>query len=146
VIVGFLLLASPGLLQQGEELYRRMQFEEARAVFEKSLKQQPSSERSRLWLGYSELALGNFEAAIRTLEPLETKYGSGDEFLFSLSEAYTRRARELAEEIARMGDGSARAHQLLAYRYRADGDPRNAEAEFRRALAIRPNTPGLNLD
>ncbi|MEJ7608734.1 MAG: tetratricopeptide repeat protein, partial [Bryobacteraceae bacterium] len=82
----------------------------------------------------------------RILEPLEKTLESDDEFLFALSEAYTRQARELSNRIAASGDRSARAHQLLAYRYRADGDARNAEAELRKAILLRPNVPGLNLD
>ena len=146
MIAALLLLASASLLEKGEHLYQQNRFEQARAAFRSALKQEPSSQRGRLWLGYSESALGNFEAAIRALEPLEKAPKSDDEFLFALSEAYTRQARELSSRIVEFGDRSARAHQLLAYRYRAEGDSRNAQAELRKAISLRPNVPGLNLD
>jgi Tfp pilus assembly protein PilF len=136
MICVLLLLGAEGLLEHGEQLYRKHQTAEARAIFQRLTKREPSSARGRLWLGYSELALGNFEAAIRTLEPLEKTFGRDDEFLFSLS----------SNRIADLGDQSARAHQLLAYRYRAEGDVRNAESEFRKALLMRRDIPGLNLD
>lgn len=146
MICALLAVAAAGLLEQGEQLYRQHKFEQARTVFQRVVKQEPSLLRGRLWLGYSELALGNFEAAIRTLEPLEKTFASNYEFLFYLSEAYTRQARELSNRIAELGDQSARAHQLLAYRYRAEGDVRNAESELRRAIELRPDIAGLNLD
>lgn len=146
MIFALLLLASPGLLERGEHLYRQHQFEQARAVFQKLVQQQPSARQGRLWLGYSELALGNYKAAIRVLEPLEPAFGADVEFLFSLSEAYTRQARELSNRIAELGSQSARAHQLLAYRYRAEGNPRSAESELRKAIGLRPKVTGLHLD
>lgn len=146
MIAILLLLASASLLDKGDRLYQQGKFEQARAAFRSALMQEPSSHRSRLWLGYSESALGNYEAAIRVLEPLEHRRNSDDEFLFALSEAYTRESRALSSRIEARGNLSARAHQLLAYRYRAEGDLKNAEAEMRKAVSLAPEVAGINLD
>jgi predicted Zn-dependent protease len=139
-------LAISPLLEQGQRLYQQNRFRDARLIFTRALEQSPRSPELRLWLGYTELALGELGSAIVRLEPLEKDRESDPEYLYALSEAYTREARNLSDRIASLGEGSARAHQLLAYRYRAEGDTRNAEAEFRRAVALRPDAKGLHLD
>lgn len=132
------ILLAAFTLEQGERFYQLKQFRQARAAFLDVLRKEPTSVKARLMLGYSELALGNNERAIQTLERLESEGTLDEEFLFSLSEAYTRESRSLATRITSLGDRSARSHQLLAYRYQADGNARMAEAEFRRAITNRP--------
>jgi superkiller protein 3 len=141
-----LLLVLASTLEEGELHYRHNRFEQARAVFANVLRSQSSSQRARLLLGYTELALGNNERAIQTLEVLEPKMARDEEFLFSLSEAYTREARSLATRVAGLGPSSARAHQLLAYRYQAEGNARMAEAEFRNAIEARPSATAVHSD
>jgi predicted Zn-dependent protease len=145
-LTAVVILLAAVTFEQGERLYQQNQFKQARDVFLDLSRQKPASSRVRLMLGYSELALGNNAQAIQTLEPLEREGAADEEFLYSLSEAYTREARDLATRITALGEPSARAHQLLAYRYQADGNARAAEAEFRKAVSARPSAPGIHFE
>lgn len=139
----YLWLSVAGLIQEGRQFYQEGRYDEARKSFEQAAKTDPTA---RLWLAYTEVALDELEPALRKLERLEPRFGSDEEYLFAASEAYTRRARQLAEKLVALGEHSARAHQHLAHRYRAVGDSRNAMAELLRAIELRPELPGLHIE
>lgn len=132
-------------VQEGRRLYANNQFETARSVLFKAVRANPSNVKARLWLAYTYLALSDLEPALRELETLEKSCAHDPEYLFAMSEASTRRARELSERLASLGD-VARAHQLLAYRYKLRGDWQIAIVELRRAAQLRPGLAGVHLD
>jgi len=141
----FLAVASD-FAQLGRQKYAANEFSEAAVEFRKAVKANPSDRNARLWLGYTYLALDDLEAALRNLEPLRESMSSDPEYLFAASKAYTRSARRLSERIAALGGDSARAHEILAYRYRAVGQPKDAITELRRAAELRPGLAGLHLE
>jgi tetratricopeptide (TPR) repeat protein len=149
-LIAVLLLAGPlagaASVTKGRELYLSGDFEKAKAALQQALKANPSSNEARLWLGYTLLALEQHEEAIRLLEKLRPRMSSDEEYLFSVSEAYTRESRNLAQRLMRLGQRSARAQQHLAYRYHAEGNLKQAIESFRRATSLRPDLPGLHLD
>ncbi|MGI8992453.1 MAG: tetratricopeptide repeat protein [Bryobacteraceae bacterium] len=142
----FLAVAAPHFIQEGRRQYALGEFPAAVAQFEKAVKANPSDTNARLWLGYSYLAVDDLESALKCLEPLRPLRSADPEYLFAVSEAYTRAARRLSERIANLGDGSARAHEILAYRYRAAGQPKDALTELRLASRMRPGLAGLHLE
>ncbi|MDQ6706082.1 MAG: tetratricopeptide repeat protein [Acidobacteriota bacterium] len=148
VAAATLLLAGAvsNFVQEGRRNYAANKFPEAAVQFQKAIKANPSDRNARLWLGYAYLAMDDLEAALRNLEPLRESMSSDAEYLYAISEAYTRCARRFSERIAELGDRSARAHEILAYRYRAVGQPRSAVAELRQAARLRPGLAGLHLE
>src|SRR5262249_5909402 len=130
-------------LTEGRRLYGANRFEEARRIFAGALRSAPGDTTARLWLAYTQLALGELDPALLNLEKLEAACAHDPEYLFAYSEGSTRRARELSEAVASLGDSSARAHQLLAYRYKARGEWQIALKELRRAAVLRPSLTGV---
>ena len=130
----------------GRKLYAANRLEEARRIFAGAVRSAPGNTTARMWLAFTQLALGELEPALMNMERLEAVCAHDAEYLFAYSEASTRRARQLSEAVAALGDSSARAHQLLAYRYKARGEWRIAVKELRRAAELRPRLAGVHLD
>lgn len=141
----FLLWACT-LCEQGRSLYQQSRFHEANRVLRAAAKKSPANEQVRLLLGYSLVALDRLDEALPILNSVEKRMAGDPEFLFTLSEAYTRRARQLADRISAKGQRSARARQHLGYRYRAAGEFRKALTELRAAAELRPSMEGIHLD
>jgi tetratricopeptide (TPR) repeat protein len=131
---------------EGQRLYIANRLAEARQILEEAVRTAPENAEARLWLAYTELAVGELEPALRNLERIEHAFARDTEYLFAISEASTRRARELSEALASLGDSSPRAHQLLAYRYQARGEWTIAVKELERAAQLRPRIAGVHLD
>ena len=132
-------------MTEGRRLYAANRLEEARRIFAGALRLAPGDTTARLWLAFTQLALGELEPALLNLEKLEATCALDPEYLYAYSEASTRRARQLSEAVAALGDSSARAHQLLAFRYRARGEWQIAVKELRRAAELRPRQTGVHL-
>ena len=131
-------------LSEGRALFEQNKFTEARAVLERAVRAEPNNHEARYWLGFTWLALADYEAAILQFERIEPKYASDPELLFASSEAYTRRARQLSDLLSSRGETSARRHQHLAHRHLARGDTANALTELDLALQNNPGLAGLN--
>lgn len=102
-------------------------------------------ETARLWLAFTQLALGELEPALLNMEKLEAACSIPNTC------SPTRKPppgalASLSKAVAALGDSSARAHQLLAYRYKARGEWRIAVKELRRAAELRPRLAGVRLD
>jgi tetratricopeptide (TPR) repeat protein len=150
IAVAVLLFAgaanTAGSLGEVRRLYTENRLGEAETILTRILKAEPRNADARLWLAYTRLANGDLESALQIFEQLGNRFNSDPEYLFAVSEASTRRARELSEKISALGDSSARAHQLLAYRYNARGEWQITVRELHRAAELRPSLPGLHLD
>ena len=138
-------LAASGLREQGVALYNANRFVEARAVFQKAVRGNPADPQARFWLACTYMALDDLEAALRRFEPLDTRLGRDPEYLYAISETYTRAARGLANTLVGLGE-VARAHQHLAHRYVNNGDWKTAVDELRIAAVLRPNVSGFHLE
>ena len=136
-----LALASLG---EGRALFEQNKFTEARVALERAVRGEPNNHEARYWLGFTCLALADYEAAILQFERIEPKYASDPEFLFAAAEAYTRRARQLSDLLSSRGESSARRHQHLAHRHLARGDAANALTELDLALQNNPALAGVN--
>lgn len=138
-------LAASGLREQGVALYNANRFVEARAIFQKAVRDNPADPQARFWLACTYMALDDLEAALRRFEPLDKSLGQDPEYLYAISETYTRAARGLANTLVSLGD-AARAHQHLAHRFVNTGDWKMAVDELRIAASLRPNVSGLRLE
>ncbi len=138
------LLLALAWLGEGRVLFERNKFTEARVALERAVRSEPGNHEARYWLGFTCLALADYEAAILQFERIERKYASDPEFLFAASEAYTRRARQLSDLLSSRGEASPRRHQHLAHRHLARGDTANALTEIGLALQSDPALRGAN--
>jgi tetratricopeptide (TPR) repeat protein len=138
-------LAFSGQLEQGLALYNSNRFVEARAAFQKIVRGNPADVQARFWLACTYMALDDQESALRRFEPLDKSLGRDPEYLYFISETYTRAARRLANTLVSLGE-VARAHQHLAHRYLKTGDWKTAVDELRVAATLRPHVPGLHLE
>ncbi len=133
-------------LSDGRALFEQNKFTEARAVLERVVQAEPGNHEARYWLGFTDLALTEYEAAILQFERIEQKYPADPEYLFAVSEAYIRRARQLSDLLSSRGENSARRHQHLAHRHLARDDTANALVELDLALQNNPALQGVNED
>jgi tetratricopeptide (TPR) repeat protein len=138
-------LAVSGQLEQGLTLYNSNRFVEARAAFQKAVRGNPADTQARFWLACAYLALEDEESALRLFEALGRPLDRDPEYLYFISETYTRAARRLANTLTSLGD-VARVHQHLAHRYLSTGDWKTAVDELRAASGLRPKLPGLHLE
>src|SRR5687768_5809914 len=109
-----LLLLAVSLVEDGKRFFQASEFARARAALERTLRDKPGDHEARLWLGFTLLAMGELEAALRHLERIDRAYEHDSEYLFATAEAYTRRARELSDQLSNLPEASVRRHHHFA--------------------------------
>lgn len=111
----------------------------------------PSELRTHYFLGYSLFMTGQLNQAERELEYVRTRKPRDENTLFALVRLY-REKREDAKSVAAFDDlvrahpGSVFVHVLMGESYDAQGKPKDAIAEYKRAIALAPEMPRLHFD
>ncbi len=126
----------------GMDYYQTHQFELAVSALEKSLALNPQMVETRRWLGLSHAALQRYEDAIGHLAQVAASNASEAEALFHLARIYDSRASQLFQSIGDRDPESPFVYLLQAERLSAEDDLPRAKAEYRRALALRPDLAG----
>ena len=126
----------------GMDYYRVGRFEEAAGALSESLALNPGQPDARRWLGLSCAALQRYEEAIDHLSQVASSERADEDALFHLARAYDNRATQLFEQIGQADPDSPFVYLLQAERFAFDGEQDRARAEYRRALAIRPDLAG----
>ena len=126
----------------GMDYYQTHQFELAASALEKSLTLNPQVVETRRWLGLSHAALRRYEEAIGHLVHVTTLKAGDDEALFHLARIYDSRAAQLFQAIGDRDPDSPFVYLLQAERLASQDDIPRARAEYRRALALRPDLAG----
>ncbi|MBI5499744.1 MAG: protein kinase [Deltaproteobacteria bacterium] len=98
------------LVTQGDQALGARNFSAARAAYEEALQLQPGNNRAKIGLGRVAFQEGNFEEAVRWLEPIYRNQGNMD-----LGAAYVR--------LGRLPDAKAQFEKLL------ERNPNNAAAQ-----------------
>jgi tetratricopeptide (TPR) repeat protein len=145
ILILLIMLFPSGLVEQARTLYNANQFLQARTILQRAVSADPSDVQARFWLACTYMALDDLEPALRLFEPLDKSLGRDPEYLYVLSEAYTRAARSLANSLVSLGDRS-RAHQHLAHRFLNAGDWKMAVFELRVAALLRPDLADVHLE
>ena len=109
---------------------------------------QPDDLRTTLLLADCRLRLGEYEAVVALLRPVEAADPENQAVLYMLGTALMRdrqyeRGQRVLDRILRQGD-SAEAHLVLAIASREANDDIAAEKELRRALELQPKLPTAN--
>ena len=126
----------------GMDYYQTHQFELAVSALEKSLALNPQMVETRRWLGLSHAALQRYEEAIGHLVQVAASSTGEAEALFHLARIYDSRASQLFQSIGDRDPASPFVYLLQAERLASEDDLPRAKAEYRRALALRPDLAG----
>lgn len=126
----------------GMDYYQTHRFELAAAALGKSLALNPEVIETRRWLGLSHAALQRYEEAIDHLVEVTASTSGETEALFHLARVYDSRASQLFQSIGSRDPDSPFVYLLQAERLASEDDGPRARAEYRRALAIRPDLAG----
>lgn len=126
----------------GMDHYQTHQFELAVSALERSLALNPQMMETRRWLGLSHAALQRYEEAIGQLVQVATSNAGEVEALFHLARIYDSRASQLFQSIGDRDPASPFVYLLQAERLATENDLPRARAEYRRALALRPDLAG----
>jgi tetratricopeptide (TPR) repeat protein len=97
-------------------------------------------------LGVAQLKLGNYSAAIPNLQAALQKRPNDPELLYYLGRASGLLSRQVLDTLESAYPDSARAHQSLGENYAVLRRIPEAEKEYREALRLQPNAPGIHLE
>jgi tetratricopeptide (TPR) repeat protein len=97
-------------------------------------------------LGIAQLESGSPADAIANLQAALAKTPNDPDLLFYLSRAASQLASQSLDNLLASSPGSARAHQAKGLSYFQQKMYAEAEKEYQRALALRPDLPGLRLE
>ena len=126
----------------GMDYYQTHQFDLAVSVLEKSLALNPQMIETRRWLGLGHAALQRYEEAIDHLVQVSAANAGEAEALFHLAKVYDSRALQLFQSIGDQDPDSPFVYLLQAERLASEDDVPRARAEYRRALALKPDLAG----
>ena len=139
----------PAMLKLVEALDAAGRREEAARVLALFLSQNPANVAALRLTGHWQLAAGEHDAAIDTLESLRARIGDGDAALNTeLAQAYTAigaldAAREAAEAAYSLAPGNPAAADAYGWMLRAAGDLEGAEELLAKAAKLAPAHAGI---
>lgn len=96
-------------------------------------------------LGIAQLKTGKFADAVKSLEAALAKQPNDPDLLYYLGRASGLLSKTTFDTLETAFADSARAHQALGDSYAALRQIPQAEKEYRDALRLRPDTPGVHL-
>lgn len=126
----------------GIDYYQVGKFDDAIEALKQSLGLNAEVAETRRWLGLSYGAVQRYEEAVQHLSQSTGPRNDDAEALFHLARAYDSRASQLFEEIGRAEPDSPFVSLLQAERFLANNDLDRAQAEYFRALRLRPGLAG----
>lgn len=97
-------------------------------------------------LGIAELEAGQPAEAVKDLQAALAKDPNDPDLLFYLSRAASGLSSRVSDKLLLQFSGSARGHQVLGQNYFAVKMYPDAEKEYKQAIALRPDLPGLRLE
>jgi len=96
-------------------------------------------------MGSAQLETGDLSAAVANLQAGLAEHPNDPGLLFSLARASGLLSRQAKDALISAHPDSAQAHAAMAQDYWSLKQAGDAEAEYRKALAISPNLPGTHL-
>jgi Flp pilus assembly protein TadD len=97
-------------------------------------------------LGVAQLKAGKLAEAVTNLQSALVKRPGDVDLMYYLGRASGLLSQEAFEKLQSTDPHSARAHQLLGETYAILHNTDAAEKEYREALRLRPQTPGIHLE
>lgn len=103
-----------------------------------------SSTQLRMRVARANVEAGDYESALRLLNPLPQAERQSPEALYWRARCYEQLATAAYVRLFRAQPDSYRAHQLLGDLDEARGDDAKAMAQYRAAIALKPGLPNLH--
>jgi tetratricopeptide (TPR) repeat protein len=97
-------------------------------------------------LGVAQLKAGKLAEAVTNLQAALAKRPGDVDLMYYLGRASGLLSQEAFEKLQSTDPHSARAHQILGETYAVLHNTDAAEKEYREALRLRPQTPGIHLE
>jgi len=91
-------------------------------------------------------AAGDLDKAAATVSALRSLYPTNVEVLYASYRIYSDLAGEAMLSLSLVAPGSARMHQVMAHELEKHGDNEAAIRNYREALKLDPNLPGLHFE
>jgi tetratricopeptide (TPR) repeat protein len=137
--------AAPGVVRalampEYARAFHRGDYAGAMALAAERVRAQPGDVQARILLARAEAAMGRFEAAYEGFRKALAVDPRSADALYYLGVTAGLLAQVQHERLLAMAPGSARAHQLKARSYEAQGKRAEAEAELKAALEAGPAT------
>ena len=139
--------SAASFLEQGETALRDNQPDRAKALFEASVNQNPGDEKALLYLGVSELQLGDLSSAADTFKKgLSVATTTKDIFYYNIGNVYFMQSQNTLAEGMYSQAINANPNLSDAYLNRANARMRlenydGAAADYTVYLSLRPNAP-----
>src|SRR5439155_8502713 len=91
-------------------------------------------------------AAGDLDKAAATVSTLRSLYPTNAEVLYASYRIYSDLAGEAMLSLSLVAPNSARMHQVMAHELEKHGDDEAAIKNYREALKLDPNLPGLHFE
>lgn len=129
-------------------LYQAGRFADSLAYAQRARNLRPDSVDALLAIGVSQAELGQYDAAVKTLEQAAARRPTDADTQTELAYVHLRRkafreALATAEQAARQAGYSERALEIIAQAALALGEPARARAAVERLAAVNPGNPRL---
>ena len=133
-------------LALGNIYLERMQYEQASGHFKEVVRQQPSNSQAQIKLADTYLKQGQAAQALKTLKSIASRKLDIPNLDYMLGRAYqeldnSTEALKYYQKAIQKNPSDPMPHFYLAYIFKARGKNRQAVAEFRAYLKLRPDAP-----
>jgi len=131
----------------GASLGRQGKLEPAVTELDQAMKaplSQSAEKTARVALHEALFAQGNYDRALKVLEPLAKKFPQDVDVLYNMGQTHLQLATQNFQRIAQASPESYRVHQIMAESLAKQGQYREAIGELRSALAQKPDLPGAH--
>jgi len=132
------LTQQPGMSPAARALHRG-DYEQAKELAERHLRQKPADFPVRIMLARAELAVGNYGEALGELRKVLALDPHNIDALYYMSFAARGMSQQEYERLYRLNPDSARVHQLLAESALEAQNISLAETEFQKAFEVNPH-------
>jgi tetratricopeptide (TPR) repeat protein len=101
---------------------------------------------ARIALYEARFYLEDYEQALQAIKPLAQEYPKDEDVLYDLGQVHLQLAAHAFGQIAVVAPQSYRVHQVIAEMYARQARYQDAIREYRKALAQRPDLPGIHYE
>ena len=128
----------------GIALYRVNEYSKAISALQRETRLDALNANAFMWLGVTQLAMGNASAAIVSLDKAAALHPNDVDILYHRGRAHMLVSKESYEQMYKAAPDSWRIHQVLAQSFVEADRLEEAIGECQKAIALRPHEPGLH--
>ncbi|MFN8006181.1 MAG: tetratricopeptide repeat protein [Terriglobia bacterium] len=130
----------------GIDYYRTNQPEKGLAPLQRALRANPKDTQAHLYLGRCYFDLGRYEEALDEVQKVIKLSPKDVDAHYTLGQVYGKLMGAAYLKMAEIDPDSYRVYQVLAQSYDSQKNVENAIDAYRKAIARKPNLPGLHYE